>query len=319
MSNYVAPQTGELQSQKRRGQVHVFRRRLSGRLGAGWPKNGPDPDVAVLAPPSLGHKHFRPTVAILTSLILAAAGCSGPTGKFATPESTLTTLKTAATNKDVDGLVECLSDSALESMAGQLRMIVPLLQMVNSMGAAMGAAPDPKAADLTVKMNDIVMKHVPAGAPAISPMTLMTGEKVDAGATREAGKVVADKKAFVSEVMKLLMIESPQSAFDGYEVVSLTTEGDSSTATVNNSADGKQSQIKLSRTNGLWKIDDLGSMTMAPTGPGNNMPPAGSMPTGFMPPSPNTPGLGLPPAGGGASDDVFVPFGGAPPLTSESK
>ena len=33
---------------KTRGQVHVFGQRLFGKLVAGWPKNGPDPDFAVL-------------------------------------------------------------------------------------------------------------------------------------------------------------------------------------------------------------------------------------------------------------------------------
>jgi len=271
-----------------------------------------------VAPQSLGHKQFRPTVVVLTSLILSAAGCSGPTGKFATPEATLTTLQTAAENKDFDGVVECLSDSALESMAGQLRMILPFLQMVNSAVAAMGGATDPKAAEVTVKMNDIVKKYVPVGAPAVNPMTLMSGNKVDAAVTREAGKVVADKKAFIAETMKLLMSESPQSAFNGYEVESIATKGDDSSATINNVVIGKKSQIKLSRTNGLWKVDDLGELSVAPTIFGAGMPASG-MPTGFTPPAANTPGVGLPPAGGGSPNAVFVPFGGAPPLTSENK
>lgn len=38
---------GELQSPRRRGQVHVFGLRLTGLGNICWPKNGPDPDFAV--------------------------------------------------------------------------------------------------------------------------------------------------------------------------------------------------------------------------------------------------------------------------------
>ena len=62
---------GELQSPRQRGQVHVFGQRLCSEVDAGWPKNGPDPDFAVLLAiyePKVDHPSRRPIILFLERL-----------------------------------------------------------------------------------------------------------------------------------------------------------------------------------------------------------------------------------------------------------
>jgi hypothetical protein len=220
------------------------------------------------------HGRYAPLpFAGLILLLPLVAGCGGAsTSSFATPEATLTTLKMAGINKDIVTFVECLSENALSDMAGQLRLSQSMVQIAGGWGGVLGAEPA-QAAEVGGKMDALIKKHVPADAPQLNLMNMMGGPDAVRASIREAGQVVNDKKTFVAEFMKLAMSIGPQeSSYDHYEIADVKTDGDAATAVVRDKSNGQESQFKLKRETGLWKVDDFGSMS--PT-PGRGAQPAG--------------------------------------------
>jgi hypothetical protein len=207
---------------------------------------------------------------------MSAVGCGGSGGGVSaqatsTPEATLQTLKTALANKDFVTFAGCLSDEALAETAGQMRVMAIAFQELGSMATAMGGEGAAKAGEMTAKIDAIMKKHVPADAPALDVMKMPDSPEASRAMAREAGQVVADQKAFVAEFIQVLAADSLEQDASGYEVTGLQVEGDLATANIKDTVKNREATLKLRRTGGQWKVDDLGSMGMIP-GPEVNAP-----------------------------------------------
>jgi hypothetical protein len=142
-----------------------------------------------------------------------------------------------------------------------------MVQIAGGWGGVLGSEPA-QAAEIGAKMDALVTKHVPADAPQLNLMSMIGEPTAVRASIRAAGQVVTEKKTFVAEFMKLAMSVGPQeSSYDHYEIAEVKTDGNAATAIVRDTSNGRESEFKLQREAGLWKVDDFGSMS--PTrGPG---------------------------------------------------
>jgi hypothetical protein len=226
-------------------------------------------------------------------VVISAGGCADNGGggrvansAFATPEATLDTLKKAGMNKDFDTFVECLSDSAVLEMAGQLRAAGTMLQAMGGLAAMGGGEKAAQVKDMIAKMDAHMKKHVPADAPAVNMMSMSGGLDGGRAAAREAGQAVTDRRSFVAGFLKVMAEQATEQPVNNFSVSNVNIDGETATASVRDNSKGQDSLVTLRRENGLWKVDDFGKLGMS-SGPAGGMPgggsPPGTMPAGTMP------------------------------------
>ena len=186
-----------------------------------------------------------PVLIVFGMLVSTFAGCSSEGGS--SPEDVFAKMKTAAKNKDYEGMVKCMDSKSQEQMA------VGMFMMSSMMKGFAGLGGDGKGKEAAEKIDGVLKKH---NLDDIDEKEMEKFANDKDGAMKFLGSKIKDKAGFVGDLMTAM-----ESMGDGKEKVAPEIEGeledveiDGDTATGTIVMKGKNEPIKFVKENGRWKI-----------------------------------------------------------------
>jgi hypothetical protein len=210
----------------------------------------------------------------LVALAPTIAGCGGGSNGFATPEACFAAMQTAAKNKDIPALCDCITEESQSALAGGLVMMGSMLKMMSGM-AAMGG-PEAKAeAEKTLGAVGAVLEKHGVTEEALKNATPDPHTMGDSKAILKLADMVKDKKAFISDMFAAMQQAGQGDKFSDQmdeqvagQLKDVKIDGDRATAVV--VTDTGESPIEFRRSNGSgWKLhinlDEMAARGEAPT------------------------------------------------------
>lgn len=203
-------------------------------------------------------RHPRRLIAAicLVAVTMSITGCGGGSSAgHATPEACFAAMQTAAKNKDMAGICDCLTDESQTAMSGMLVLIGRMLKFMPHNPE--DAAEQQQMADA---MHDVLKKHDLADAELANapqnPQSLGDPKTI-----RELGALVKDNRAFIIDMFTAIQQFEQASVFSEQfdqqaagKLHDVKTEGDIATAIVTTAA-GTDEPIEFRRTNATgWRL-----------------------------------------------------------------
>lgn len=201
---------------------------------------------------------LRPGFTVLAlALLSASVGCSG--GSFESPEACFQSIRVAAHNKDMQGIVNCLTDESQEALAGMLVMAGGMVsRMPSGMAPLAGAAGSDEAKQAATTIKGVLKKHGVSDEEletrTANPLLLAS-----AAGIRELSSLVSDKQAFIADMYAALQTMGQGAQFGAQfeeqiagELKDVKVDGDQATAKVV-TASGEE-PLMFRKTPTGWKL-----------------------------------------------------------------
>jgi hypothetical protein len=208
-------------------------------------------------------------VAVL-SLVPTIVGCGG---SFSSPEACFQTMQLAGRDKDIVGMMKCLTEESQEILTGGLVMMGSMMKMMGAMPAMDGAqgADMKKQADAIV---GVLEKHgvTDDSFKSVAPEQQMTP---DPQSIRKLSSVVSNKPQFIADMFNVMQqFQATQGMSKDFEeqiagtLKDVKIDGDTATAVIVTTKG--EEPLSFRKTADGWKLHiDISTM-----GPGMGAPPA---------------------------------------------
>lgn len=194
-------------------------------------------------------------------LVCLSIGCGS--SQYATPEATFETAKSAVASEDYQAFCGCLTSEVRDEMAAGLVMVGGFMQMAGEM--PMEGPDAEKAKDAAKKVKAIMEKHgLTEDSMAEISIDLNVSKEEQKKEMLKLVEPIEDRDAFVAELIPVLLEtgeeSDPKPIEQDAKLTDLKTEGDTATATVVQTREGKEKKgpIAFKKVDGEWKISDLG-------------------------------------------------------------
>lgn len=205
-------------------------------------------------------------LACLLALLPAVVGCGG--SAFSTPEACFQSMQRAGHNKDVAGMMQCVTDESQAILSGGLVMMGSAMKMMGGFAAMGGEQAEGQAAELkklAEEVDGVLTKHgvteeaLESAAPSLQSTP-------DSTAIRKLSDAIGDKPRFIADMFAVLQKSQQGSEFSkefedqiAGSLKDVKIEGDSATATIV-TASG-ESPVEFRKTAAGWKLHiDLPTM-----------------------------------------------------------
>ena len=191
-------------------------------------------------------------LAVLVAVLGCIAGCGGGS-EFSSPEATFATAKAAATKGDYKTFCDCLTTDAQDQLAAGFVFLGGFMQL-----AMMGDDEDAKA--MATEIRELLEKHgVTEDSSSKVNIDMNASEKDQGKEMRKLAAPIKDRPAFIAEFFAVLEKHGKDKTkpFESdAKLVDLKTEGDTATATVVQTSEGKEEKnsIEFKKVDGAWKI-----------------------------------------------------------------
>lgn len=198
-------------------------------------------------------------------------GCGGPAAQGSeSPEAVCLKIKESIEKKDMGGFYDCLTEESQDVMVGSMIMVKSMMAMASAMGGP-EAAQEFAPIDAVMEKHGVTNEAIAAAAP--NQMAMME----DPASVAKAADIVADKRAFVTEVYAAMDKAGKggdlSSKLNG-ELKDMKIEGDTATAKLV-TADGEE-ELDFRKTATGWKMHiDMAKLAAKSGQPPAAMPPAG--------------------------------------------
>ena len=213
-------------------------------------------------------------LACLFALLPAVLGCGGA---FSTPEACFHSMQRAGQNKDIAGMMQCLTDESQAVLSGGLVMMGSAMKMMSGFAGLGGDQAGGQAAEmkqLADEVDGVLVKHgvteeaLESAAPSLQAPP-------DPNSIRKLSDVISDKPRFIADMFAVLQKSQQGNSFSkefeeqiAGSLKDVKIEGDAATATIV-TASG-ESPVEFRKTPEGWKLHiDLPAMA-----PGAAAPPA---------------------------------------------
>jgi hypothetical protein len=197
-------------------------------------------------------------LACVLALLPAVLGCGGA---FSTPEACFQSMQRAGHNKDVAGMMQCLTDESQGILSGGLVLMGSAMKMASGFAALGGEQAAGQAADmeqLADEVDGVLAKHgvteesLEGAAPTLQTAT-------DSSAIRKLSDAISDKPRFIADMFAVLQKSQQGSEFSkefedqiAGTLKDVKIEGDSATATIV-TANG-EAPVEFRKTAVGWKL-----------------------------------------------------------------
>jgi hypothetical protein len=184
---------------------------------------------------------FRLIAALLAlaALLPTTLGCGGSAsgGDFSTPEACFASMQTAGKNKNIAGMINCLTVESQEVLCGGMVLMGNMMKMFGGM-AATGGDQGAEMKQQAEAIAAVLEKHG-VTEDALKDAAPTAEMASDAGAIRKLAGVVSDKPQFIADMFAVMEKSSQGGNFsEEFEsqiagtLKDVKVEGDSATGTI---------------------------------------------------------------------------------------